>query len=173
MDILENREAWAAAYRDGWLAHLQETGETNFRLYQPPKNSAAPGAPGVDLSRSRLLFISSAGGYLRGRQEPFDAANPTGDYTIRLFPPDTPLSSLAYAHDHYDHAAIDRDPRVALPLPRLRELAARGVIGSLSPSVVSIMGYQPDVIRTIEELIPQIVQLAGAEKPQAALLAPL
>jgi hypothetical protein len=173
MEILENREAWEAAYRDGWLAHLQETGETNFRLYQPPKNSAAPGAPGVDLSRSRLMFITSAGGYIRGKQEPFDAANPTGDYTIRLFPADTPLSGLAYAHDHYDHAAVEQDPQVALPLPRLEVLVAQGVIGSLSPSVVSFMGYQPDVIRTIEELIPQIVRVAEAEKPQAALLAPL
>ena len=173
MEILENKAAWAAAYRDGWLAHLQETGETNFRLYEPPKNSAAPGVPGVDLSQSRLMFITSAGGYIRGRQEPFDAANPTGDYTIRLFRPDTPFSSLAYAHDHYDHAAIDQDPQVALPLPRLQELVAQGRIGSLSPSVVSFMGYQPDVIRTLDEMIPEIVQVAEIEKPQAALLAPL
>lgn len=62
------------------------------------------------MRRSRLVLISSAGGYLPAGQEPFDAANPLGDYTIRLVPSATPLAEIAYAHDHYDHTAVNTDP---------------------------------------------------------------
>jgi hypothetical protein len=59
VEILEDRAAWEAAYRAGWLAHFEQTGETDFTQYVRPKNRAAPSGPGVDLSRSRLLLISS------------------------------------------------------------------------------------------------------------------
>jgi hypothetical protein len=173
MEILENAEAWHAAYREGWLAHLRKTGETKWDLYRHPRNQEIPGTAGVDLSRSRLMFISTAGGYLRETQQPFDTADPLGDYTLRAFPTSSPFDQLAYAHDHYDHARIDADPQVALPLVYLKELDERGRIGSLSPSVVSLMGYQPDSARAAREMAPQVVELARAEGAQAALLAPV
>ena len=172
MDILEDRNRWLEKFEAGWLAHFHQTGQTDFKQYPTPRNRTAPAGPGVDLSQSRLLFITSAGGYLPEEQEPFHPPHPRGDYTIRLFPASTPFSRLAYAPTHYDHAAIDRDPQVQLPLRHLEDLAAEGVIGELAPSVVSFMGYQPDVSRVIDELIPAIVEAAQAEQAQAALLAP-
>ena len=172
MEILDNRAAWEAAYRAGWLAHFERTGETDFRQYVRPKNSIAPSGPGVDLGRSHLLLISSAGGYLPGQQQPFDAPNPLGDYSIRRIPADTPLAALAFAHDHYDHTAVDADPQVLVPLGHLAELVAAGRIGALTPHLISFMGYQPDVGRVQDELIPIIVAAAQAEGAQAALLVP-
>jgi hypothetical protein len=67
MEILENRAQWLATFRAGWLAHYQQTGEFDWKRYQRPRNNATPAGPGVDLRTSRLMLISSAGGYLRDR----------------------------------------------------------------------------------------------------------
>lgn len=172
MEILEDRAAWEAAFRAGWLAHYERTGETDFTQYNRPKNSLAPAGRGIDLRRSRLVLISSAGGYLPASQEPFNATNPLGDYSIRLLPATSPLAAIAYAHDHYDHTAVDADPQVLIPLEHLAALVDQGAIGALTPHIISFMGYQPDVGRVLDELIPAIRAAAQAEDAQAALLVP-
>ena len=172
MKILEDFEQWKTEYEQGWLAHLKATGEFNWKIYNRPTNKVAPSGPAVDLSRSRLGLISSAGAYLSASQEPFDAENDFGDYTIRLFPPSTAFTDLDYAHTHYDQTAVRSDPQVLLPLRHLEDLVAEGVIGELAPWVISFSGYLPDVERTINELIPQIVAAAKQEEIDAALLVP-
>jgi hypothetical protein len=172
MDIVENLDEWQAEFDSTWLAHFKETGETDWKIYPKPNNKTAPSGEGVDLSQSRLLFITTAGGYLKDSQEPFDAADDLGDYTLRRFPISTPFEELAYSHEHYDHADIEADPQVLLPLRHLEGLVADGTIGELVPNVVSYMGYQPQVRRIVEELIPSIVDIALAEKAHAALLVP-
>jgi hypothetical protein len=172
VEILEDRAAWEAAFRAGWLAHYERTGTTDFKQYIRPKNSVAPAGRSIELRRSRLVLISSAGGYLPASQEPFDAASPLGDYTIRLIPTGTVLSDIAYAHDHYDHTAVNADPQVLLPLGHLADLVAEEQLGALASNVVSFMGYQPDVGRALDELIPAIRAAVRAEGAQAALLVP-
>ena len=169
---MEDLAGWEAEFEANWLAHYKKTGETFFKIYNRPRNELAPSGPGIDLSRSRLALISSAGGYLRHEQEPFDAENDLGDYTIRLFPASTSFEDIAYAHTHYDHTAVNTDPQVLLPLRHLTDMVAEGVIGELAPSVISFMGYQPDVRRVVEEMIPAIIDVAKAEEIDAALLVP-
>jgi D-proline reductase (dithiol) PrdB len=172
MEILENRAQWAEDFQAGWLAHYQEHNEFNWKLYKRPKNKSCPTGSGVDLSKSRLLFISTSGAYLPESQQPFDAAHPLGDYSIRRIPSSTLLDKVAYAHDHYDHAAVDEDPQVLMPLRYLEDLVQEGVIGEVSPSMVSFMGYHPDVTQVIDETIVEIVKVAKEEQVQAALLVP-
>ena len=173
MEILTNKAQWVATFRDNWLAYAQEHGKANWTLYKHPRNKETPGTKGVNLSDSRLMLISSTGAYLDGQQEAFDAASLYGDYTIRTFPTTTPFSALEYAHDHYNQAMIRQDARVALPLPYLQDMVESGELGSLAPSVVSFMGYQPNSARVVDEMIPQIVAQAKAEEVDAALLAPV
>jgi D-proline reductase (dithiol) PrdB len=173
MEILENKEEWSRTFKAGWLAHLEKTGEVNWRLYKYPTNEQTPGSPGIVLEDSRLMFISSAGAYIRDLQKPFDAFSTLGDYTMRVIPSDVNFGDLAYAHDHYDHTMVKQDPQVALPLDILRNMVHEGSIGQLAPSMISFTGYQPDSARFIEELIPQIVEQAQSEDIQAALLAPV
>jgi hypothetical protein len=172
MDILESKIQWETQYRENFLEHYDTTGTFDWRQYPHPRNSQAPPGPGIDPSKARLMLISSAGGYLAGKQEPFDAAHLLGDYTIRLIPSQTPLEALAFAHDHYDHAAVDQDPQVLIPLRHLEALAGEGLIGALAGPAVSFMGYQPDVARVVDELIPPILETAAAEGVDAALLVP-
>jgi len=172
MEILENRERWLADFQAGWLAHYQKTGETNWRIYNVPRNRTAPSGSGIDLSQSRLMLLSAAGGYLKRQQTPFAAADQLGDYTIRLFPSDAAPEQIAFAHDHYDHTAVNSDQGVLLPLRHLQDLVAAGLIGELAPSVVSFMGYQPVATRVVDETFPAILEAIQAERVDAVLLVP-
>jgi len=172
MDILENRAEWEATFKENFVAHLDETGETNFKVYNRAKNKTQPSGKAVDLSQSNLLLVTSAGGYLKASQEPFDAPNLLGDYSHRLFPIDTPFEDLAYAHDHYDHQYIDADPQVLVPLKHLADMVDDGYIGELAPTVFSYSGYTPDLSRVLDELAPAVIEQAKSQNAQAALLVP-
>ena len=172
MEILENRAQWAETFRNGWLAEFERSGAFNWKIYNRPTNSTAPSGTAVDLPNSRLMVVTTAGAYLNGTQSPFDAPNPLGDYSIRAFASDVSFGALAYAHDHYDHTAVIQDPQVLLPLAHLAELVAAGEIGALHPQVISFMGYQPDVRRTLDELIPAVLHHLADDPPDAVLLVP-
>jgi D-proline reductase (dithiol) PrdB len=170
MEILENREEIAAAYAE--FADSYQDGKFNWKFYQYVKNKTNIPGNRIDLSQSRLAIISTAGGYLPESQESFDVADPYGDYGIRTFPITTPLDKIAYAHEHYDHTAVNDDPQVLLPFHHLETMVAEGAIGELAPSVINFMGYQPDIIRIVDELFPAILKVLKEEQVQAALLIP-
>jgi hypothetical protein len=172
MDILENKEHWQDTYRNEFLARFEKTGAIDWRAYPHPRNTKSPSGASVDPAASCLMLITSAGGYLPAEQEPFDAEHPLGDYTIRPIPASAPLDALAFAHTHYDHALVDQDAQVLVPLRHLEDLAAAGIIASVSPTAVSFMGYQPDAGRVVDELIPPILDLARDEQADAVLLVP-
>lgn len=172
MDILENREEWQAEFEENWLAHYEKTGETLWGIYNLPHNDRAPGTPGIDLSQSRLVLISSAGGYLSDRQRPFDAESDLGDYSIRTFSSGTQPRQIAFAHTHYDHAAVNEDQQVLVPLAHLHQMVNEGLIGEIAPSVISFMGYQPIATKVVDETVPSVLEVARAEQVDAALLVP-
>lgn len=172
ISIVEDLAGWQAEFKATWLAKWQESGETDWSIYPRPTNKTAPAGPGIDLAKSRLVLISTAGGYLPASQSPFDAENDLGDYTIRRIPVNTPFTMLAYAHTHYDHTAINTDPQVLVPLRHLADMVAEGVIGQLAPDMISFSGYQPDVMRAVNELIPTIVAAVTEMQADAALLVP-
>lgn len=172
MDIVENLNQWANDYEQGWLAHFKATGNFDWKIYPKIKNQSTPTGPAIKLSQSRLGLISTAGGYLSDTQKAFDAAHPLGDYTIRCFPISTPLHAISYAHDHYDHTAVKKDPQVLLPLRHLEDMMTARTIGELGPNVINFMGYQPDIRQVINETIVAIVAEAKAQALDAALLVP-
>ena len=172
MEILEDADQWFEAYQNGWLTHFKQTGETNWQIYNRPTNTKPISGRAIDLSQSRLILVSSAGSYLADTQEPYDAPNLLGDYSIRLYPSTTQLDDLALAQDHYDHAAVNADRQVLIPLRHLDDLVSEGVIGELAPNVISFHGYQPDVTRTLSETIPAIIEVAKKEEATGALLVP-
>jgi len=172
MQILEDINQWLSEYQDGWLAHYKRTGEFNWKIYNRPRNSQPVAGPGIDLSQSRLVLITSAGSYLAGSQQPFDAAHPLGDYTIRTYPSSISLEALAIAHEHYDNRAVNTDRQVLIPLRHLEDMVSEGLIGELASDVISFHGYQPDVKRTISETIPEIVAATKKEPSDAAILVP-
>ncbi len=168
-DSIEN---WTEHFEKGWLKNLVDNNSVNWKLYKYVKNVQAPSGAGIELSEARILLVSSAGAYIPTQVKPFHASNLLGDYTIRTFPSNTPPARLEYAHDHYDQTAVREDAQVLLPLDHLRDLVAKGVIGGLSETVVSFMGYQPWASRVIKKIFPPILDIVEKEQVDAVLLVP-
>ena len=123
------------------------------------------------LTEARLSFVSTAGVQPRGTA-PFDTTHPVGDYTFRRVPTDSLLEDLEIHQLKYPTAGATRDLNVIFPLERLRELAAAGVIGSLTPNFYSFIGYNMDARRLEATLAEAIAEAVAAEEPDAALLSP-
>lgn len=170
MSILEKPLEWLQEFQRGWLANLEKTGQPDWGKYIWLRNLHAPSGGSIQLAESRLLLISSAGAYLRDQQEPFNTRSPLGDYSVRLVPRGTGFEQIEFANSHYDHTFVQTDPQVLLPMLHLEELAAEGKIGGLAPVIVSFNGYQPNAIRVVKELIPQILRVAREQDVTAALL---
>jgi len=92
------------------------------------------------LAAARGALITTAGVHLRG-QHPFDMDNPDGDATYRQLPATATADMLTITHKYYDHTDADRDINVVFPLAHFRDLAERGVIGSLAPRHYGFMGH--------------------------------
>lgn len=172
MEVLENRTQWEAEFHEKWLAHYRATGQIDWGLYNRPKNKTAPAGDPINLANSRLILISTAGGYLPTSQARFDEDNDLGDYDIRLVPSNTPLDQIAYSHTHYDHTAVNADPQVLVPLRHLEKMVADGKIGALTDNMIFFMGYQPDVAQVLDETIPKILEVVNKERADGALLVP-
>ena len=158
------------------------------RSFVPLYSGAGP-APGEDgpvwapleqrLAHSRIALLTSAGLYLEGEQPPFDGerekADPTwGDPTHRVLPASLEGRTPGMMHLHVNHEDVLADPEIALPVAGLAALAAEGVVGSVAPAHVSVMGYQQaglDGWRA--ETAPAIVELLRDQGTDGLILAPV
>lgn len=129
------------------------------------------------LSDSRIALLTSSGMYLTDEQDSFDLererAEPTwGDPTFRSMQQD--LSSISLAHLHISHDDILADPNIALPVDRLAELAANGVIGEVAPRHISVMGFQGVSLEGWREIAaPGIIDLLHEDEVDGLILAPV
>ena len=94
----ENLEAWGEHFEAGFLAHYNETGHADYKQYKYVTNEQSPTGKAIDISKSRLAFITTAGGYLSDSQEPFEAHNLLGDYSVKTFPLNFLTSSLLHTN---------------------------------------------------------------------------
>jgi D-proline reductase (dithiol) PrdB len=126
------------------------------------------------LKDCRLVLVSSAG-IVTAAQEPFDNSIRGGDPSIREIPFDVDVATLLETHrsDAFDHTGIRRDPNLAFPADRLREMAATGFIGSLNHRFLSIMGSVTAPGRLIKKTIPQVVPKLIEDQVDIAILIPI
>ncbi len=96
------------------------------------------------LSQARVAVVTTAA-FFRLDQPPFDSSIRGGDYSYRIIPSDTDLSTLNIAHrsDAFDLHGITSDKNLALPLDRLKSLTEDGVIGSVAPRHFSLWARSP------------------------------
>jgi D-proline reductase (dithiol) PrdB len=151
---------------------LWETVNERYPGSMITKDDLVPLAPlRRPLSESRLTFVSTSGVQPRGTL-PFDVVHPVGDYTFRRVPSDSSPADLEIHQLKYPTAGAHRDLNVIFPIERLQELREEGVVGELTRSFFSLIGYNmdPDLLeRTLAEDIAQAVQ---DEQAHLALLAP-
>ena len=126
------------------------------------------------LSECRLALVSTAAFVLHG-QKPFDDSIRGGDFSFREIPGDADVHQLIESHrsESFDHAGMRRDPNLAFPLDRARELAERGRIGSLNRRHLSFMGSITAPGRLIQQTAPAAAQLLVEDKVDVALLVPV
>lgn len=126
------------------------------------------------LSESRLALVTSAGFSISG-QAPFDKSIRGGDPSFRDIPSDVDVRTLVENHrsELFDHAGIVRDPNLAFPVDRVRELAERGRIGSVAPRHLSFMGSITAPGRLALESAPRAAQLLVEDSVDVALLVPV
>ena len=126
------------------------------------------------LSDCRLVLVSSAG-IVASHQKPFDNAIRGGDPSIREISVDIDVSTLMETHRSkaFDHTGIRRDPNLAFPVDRLREMADAGFVGSLNHRYYSIMGSITAPAQVIQNTIPQVVPRLVEDQVDIALLIPV
>jgi D-proline reductase (dithiol) PrdB len=146
-----------------------------LKAYRWRRIDPTPWTPlGRPLSRTRLALVSSAGLTLTG-QERFDHAFKGGDPSFREIPGDVDPAALEDHHRSrsFDHEGMRRDPNVAFPVERVRELARDGVIGSVAPRHLSFMGSVTAPGRLIRDAAPRAAELLVSDRVDAALLVPV
>jgi D-proline reductase (dithiol) PrdB len=144
-----------------------------------PSHPEIPWAPVTKpLAESKIALLTTAGLSMRG-DEPFDMdgerARPTwGDPSWRRLRSDATSATIEANHLHIDTGYIERDINVALPLDRLRDLAAAGEVGAVAETHYSIMGFQGNDRSVLEnESAPAIAAAMQSEEVDLALLAPV
>ncbi len=126
------------------------------------------------LSEARVAMVTTAGFY-GPDQLPFDISIRGGDYSYRIIPRDIDLNTLSIGHrsDAFDIRGVECDKNLALPLDRLKALAAGGVIGSIAPRHFSFMGSIAAPGRLIANAAPEAARMLLEDAVDAVLLTPV
>ena len=129
------------------------------------------------LAECTVALISTAGVALNADQ-PFDQdgerRNPWwGDPSYRVLPATATERDVTVYHLHIDPRFAQADLNCILPLRRLAELAAEGVVGHAAPRAYSFMGYTVQPEQLLAESLPAIVQHLRADGADAAVLVPV
>ena len=134
--------------------------------------------PRGPLSAARVALLSTAGLFMKG-DRPFDLERERreplwGDPSWRRLRADATTDDVEVAHLHIKTDYVASDLNVALPLDRLRDLVADGVVGSMADSHYSVMGYQGEnPARIAEASGEEIVASLSGEGVDLLLLAPV
>ena len=148
-------QAWAAR---------QEPGVIPFTLLAKP------------LRECTVALLSTAG-VARNDDRPFDQEGERrdpwwGDPSFRTIPLGTTERDVRLYHLHIDPRFGEADLDVVLPMRRLTELAAQGVVGRPAPTHYSTMGYILEPKELVETTAPAIAKRMRAEGVDAAALVP-
>jgi D-proline reductase (dithiol) PrdB len=132
---------------------------------------------GKPLAQCTVAIVSTAGLALTS-DRPFDQEgerrNPWwGDPDYRVLPRGTRTGDVTISHLHISSEPGQQDLDCVLPLTRLAELAAQGVIGGVAPSHYSIMGFLLKPQAMLARSLPRIVASMQTEAVDLALLVPV
>ncbi len=126
------------------------------------------------ISECNVALVSSAGFVMPG-EKPFSGLVRGGDFSFRGIPGDIDVQSLEEYHssDSFSRAGVEADRNMGLPLDRLHELAAAGVIGSVAPRHISVMGSITAPNRYVKRTLPVIADLLVGDHVDIALMVPV
>jgi D-proline reductase (dithiol) PrdB len=159
----------------GEMAEFSLIDRTFLRAYRWRKIDPVPWAPlEKPLSDCRLALVSSAG-FVTPDQDAFDESVRGGDSSYRSIPSDFPSADLIDTHrsESFDHEGMTRDPNLAFPIDRVRELAESGRIHSVGEEHISFMGSITAPGRLVRGAAPEIARRLVERQVDVALLVPV
>jgi D-proline reductase (dithiol) PrdB len=165
-------------YRD-WLTTAKPLLEAHdykaaFGTYPFVRNEHAPWTPvAKPLPESLVVLVGTGGFYVRGEQEPFDAANIEGDISYRTFSRTVSPSQLGIAHQHFSHHYAEADINTILPLDRLSDFEREALIGECKDTIYSITGYLTNTAAFMQTTAQEIAQRLKETQVNVALLIPV
>jgi len=126
------------------------------------------------LTACRVAVVSTAGLVAPG-DTPFDDSVRGGDWSWRRIPAAMDVRTLEEHHrsDAFDHAGIEADRNLGMPLDRLRELERAGEIGAVAATNVSLMGSITAPGRLVRDTLPAVADELEADGVDVALLVPV
>ncbi len=148
---------------------------TFLRAYRWRKIDPVPWAPlEKPLSDCRLVLVSSAG-FVTPDQSAFDGSVRGGDPSFRSIPSDFPTADLIDTHrtDSFDHEGMVRDPNLAFPIDRVRELVESRRIHSVCEEHFSFMGSITAPGRLVRDTAPEVARRLVERQVDVALLVPV
>lgn len=147
-------------------------GDEKLKGYPFVENVYAPFTPvRRALPMLNLALVSSAGAYIDGT-EPFDTDSRDGDVNFREIPIEVEAEDLLYAARGYDTKAVKEDRNTLIPVDRLLEYEANGVIGKLNDVWWSVSSYLPNAALVAGEMAPRIAERMKSYEVKAALFIP-
>ena len=122
------------------------------------------------LAEARVAIVTTAGLRVDG-----DLHWEVGDEGYRILPGDARHLGLAHMSPNFDRSGYIADINVVYPIDRLRELADRGVIGSVAAQHFSFMGAQLNhELPTMRlDTGPAVAQLLREDDVDIVLLTPV
>ena len=150
----------------------QHYGSMGFPPYRWTINDGAPlHRPAKTLSECRVAILVS-GGISECSMPAFDPMA-RNDHRVDAISSDAPADGFQIHDAYYDHSDADRDINCVFPIERLREMAARGEIGSVAPRHWSgFMGRIYNRTKVIEESAPAFAEKLREDAVDVLLAAP-
>ena len=165
MEIIENIGELALRFKV-WNPNEE------LRDYPFVKNTHAPFTPmRRALPMANVALVSSAGAYIDGTQA-FDLSASDGDLSFREIPIEVDSEDLLFSVKNYDASEVLKDRNVLIPIDRLSEYEANGVIGKLNPVWWSMSSHIPNAARVATDLAPKIAERISASGAQVAIFIP-
>lgn len=165
MELIENLNEYKGRF-SRWNANDKLTGYPFVENIHTPFTPLRRALPMLNLA-----LITSAGAYIDGT-DAFDTDSNDGDMSFREIPVEVEAGDLRYAAKGYDPKAVLEDRNSQIPVDRLLEYQANGVIGGLNNVWWSISSHIPNAARVAGELGPAIAERLARYEIHAALFIP-
>jgi D-proline reductase (dithiol) PrdB len=156
------------------LATLSEINRQSMLSFPCLEPETTPWTPlHTSLSQSKISLVTSAGLHVR-HDKPFIGDPKGGDTSYRVIPSTAKAADILQSHVSigFDHTAIMRDLNVTFPIDRVRELADKGIVGSVAQNFYSFMGALRNPKPLIEATGPEVARRLKAEGVDLVLITP-
>ena len=133
-----------------------------------PTFESTPCVSGPSVTKRRIALLTTAGVQRRS-----DKPYPFFSGEFRVIPGEVPKGELVMSHlsPNFDRSGFQQDVNVVFPLDRMKELEARGAIGSVAKYHYSFMGgTSPE---DMEPHLDELVALLKADRVDSVLLCPV